>query len=62
MDSQIASAASGISSEYYGLLSLATRQAMGAIEYTLSKDSSGTLNTSDTKAFMKDMGSVGQGG
>ena len=45
--------------DYVNLLSLSTRQAMGAIEYTLPAASEpGQLNTSDIKAFMKDMGYV----
>ena len=44
------------------MLALATRQALGAIEYTVSKDSSGAFNSSDVKAFMKNMGIVGSGG
>lgn len=60
LDNQILADAGQISSRYGDILSLVTRQAMGAYEYTLSK--SNGLNTSDVKAFMKDMGEIGSGG
>ena len=45
--------------DYVNLLSLSTRQAMAAIEYTLpAVPNPDQLNTSDIKAFMKDMGYV----
>ncbi|KAH8111930.1 DUF1793-domain-containing protein [Phellopilus nigrolimitatus] len=62
LDAQILGDGGKISSNYADLLALATRQAMSAFEYTLVKNSSGTFNMSDVKAFMKDMGSVGSGG
>ena len=58
LDARIASDSSGYPSEYYSLLSLATRQAMGVIEYTLVADSSGQLDQSDIKAFSKDLGTI----
>ncbi|KAL5508744.1 hypothetical protein ACEPAG_4723 [Sanghuangporus baumii] len=61
LDKQILSDAGQISSKYGDILSLSTRQAMGALEYTLSK-ANGVLNTSDVKVFMKDMGGIGSGG
>ncbi|KAL5533549.1 hypothetical protein ACEPAG_9 [Sanghuangporus baumii] len=61
LDSDILGAASQISGNYADILSLSTRQAMGALEYTLVK-SHGSFNTSDVKAFMKDMGGIGSGG
>ncbi|KAH8111927.1 DUF1793-domain-containing protein [Phellopilus nigrolimitatus] len=62
LDARILGDGDKISSNYADLLALATRQAMSAFEYTLVKDSNGTFNMSDVKAFMKDMGSVGSGG
>ncbi|KAI0088389.1 hypothetical protein BDY19DRAFT_195871 [Irpex rosettiformis] len=62
LDASISQAAQIYGSDYANLLSLSTRQAMAAIEYTLPKGSSsdpGQLNTSDIKAFVKDMGYVG---
>ncbi|KAL5494568.1 hypothetical protein ACEPAI_29 [Sanghuangporus weigelae] len=61
LDNQILGDASKISNNYGDILSLSTRQAMGALEYTLSK-ANGALNTSDVKAFIKDMGGIGSGG
>ena len=61
LDSQILNDASKISSSYGDLLSLVARQAMSAIEITVSKNSDGTFNSSDVMAFMKDMGEVGAG-
>ncbi|KAH8111989.1 DUF1793-domain-containing protein [Phellopilus nigrolimitatus] len=61
LDARILGDGSKISSNYADLLALATRQAMGAFEYTLVKDSSGKFNMSDIKAFMKNLGLVGSG-
>ncbi|KAL5536145.1 hypothetical protein ACEPAF_4250 [Sanghuangporus sanghuang] len=61
LDSEILGAAGQISGNYADILSLSTRQAMGALEYTLLK-SDDSFNTSDVKAFMKDMGGIGSGG
>ena len=59
LDAQLVGLAT--SSQHYGLLSLALRQAMSAIEYTITEDS-GKFNTSDVKAFLKDNGNIGSGG
>ncbi|OCB90969.1 DUF1793-domain-containing protein [Sanghuangporus baumii] len=61
LDNQILGDADKISNNYGDILSLSTRQAMSALEYTLPK-ANGALNTSDVKAFMKDMGGIGSGG
>ena len=61
-DSSLLAAAQNISTEYGDLLALTVRQAMGALEITASKNSDGSLNTSDVLIFMKDMGGVGSGG
>ena len=51
-----------ISSQYYDLLALSTRQAMGALDFTISKDSSGNWNTSGVRAFLRSAGGIGSGG
>ena len=61
LDFQIMSDASKISSEYYDLLSLISRQAMSALEIAVSKDTEGNFNSSDVMAFLKNMGDVGDG-
>ena len=62
LDNKILSDGRQITQQYAEILALATRQAIGALEYTIDKTSSGHFSTSDVKAFMKDMGSVGSGG
>ncbi len=62
LDTQILADAQNVSSNYGDLLSLVARQAMSAIEITISKNTDGSLNSSDIMAFMKDMGSVGAAG
>lgn len=61
LDSKILGAAGQVSGNYADLLALTTRQAMSALEYTIG-NSSGSFNTSDVKAFLKDMGGIGSGG
>ena len=56
LDQQILSAASAVSPQYANLVSLAARQTIGSTELTISKGSDGSWNTSDVKAFMKDVG------
>lgn len=62
LDFQIVNDAMKISLDYPDLLSLVARQAMSAIEITVSKNADGSYNSSDIMAFMKDMGDVGAGG
>ena len=62
LDNQILGDAGQISGQYAEILALATRQAMGALEYTLNKKNSGPTNNSNVMAFMKDMGGIGSGG
>lgn len=62
LDNQILHDGSQISTKYYDLLALTTRQAMGAIDITVGQDSAGNLNTSDIKAFMRGAGGIGTGG
>ena len=58
LDNKLLAAANSISTEYAGLISLVTRSAMSAIEYTIVKNDN---DISDVKAFMKNMGNVGSG-
>ncbi len=62
LDNQITGDALKLSLNYPELLSLVTRQAMSALEITVSKNPDGSFNSSDVMAFMKDMGNVGAGG
>ncbi|KLO09797.1 DUF1793-domain-containing protein [Schizopora paradoxa] len=61
LDNQIINDSANISQSYADLLSLVARQAMSAIEITVSRNPDGNFNSSDTMAFMMDMGSVGAG-
>lgn len=56
LDNQLTSAASGISSEYSDLIALASRQAFGGIDITVSNATGGGWNTSDVMIFMKNIG------
>ncbi|KAM5534565.1 hypothetical protein V8D89_011769 [Ganoderma adspersum] len=56
LDQKIMSAASQISSQYSDVLSLGTRQTMGALDFTIGTDSSGHLVPGDVKVFMKNLG------
>ena len=56
LDAQILNDASQYSEQYADLLALTTRQAMGPMEITLSRDAGGNWNTSDVKVFMKNLG------
>ena len=52
-DAKVVSDATKISSTYASLVELSIRQAIGAIEITISKTSSGAWNTTDVIVFMK---------
>ena len=52
-DSKVSSDASKISSDYASIVALSIRQVLGAIEITLSRNSDGSLNTTDVLVFMK---------
>ena len=56
LDQKIMGAAEKISSQYSDVVALATRQTMSALDFTVGTDSSGNLNRSDVKVFMKDLG------
>lgn len=62
VDSQIVGDGLKVSSKYSDLLSLVVRQALSAIEITVSKNDDGSFNANDIMAFLKDMGGVGGGG
>ena len=53
LDSKIQGDANAISSDYASIVALSVRQALGATEITISKDSSGGFNTDDVLVFMK---------
>ncbi len=55
-DNKVLSAASSISPEYAGILSLVTRQIFASMDITVPLAKSGQLNGSDVKIFMKDIG------
>ncbi len=56
LDNQITGDALKLSLNYPDLLSLVARQAMSALEITVSKNADGSFNSSDIMAFMKDDG------
>ncbi|KAM5540217.1 hypothetical protein V8D89_006036 [Ganoderma adspersum] len=56
LDQKIMSAAANFSSEYSDLVSLATRQAMSTLDFTVGTDSYGNLVPGDVKIFMKNLG------
>ncbi|KAI0952144.1 hypothetical protein AcV7_008040 [Taiwanofungus camphoratus] len=58
-DAQVNSDASVISSNYSAVVALSVRQAFGATEITISKDSSSQFNTSDIMVFLKEISSDG---
>ena len=49
-------AAAKISSQYSDLVSLATRQAMSTLDFTIGTDSNGSVIPGDFKIFMKNVG------
>lgn len=52
-DAKVQSDASAISTDYASLVALSVRQAFGATEITASRNSDGSINTSDILMFMK---------
>jgi hypothetical protein len=52
-DAKVRSDASAISSDYADIVDLSIRQAMAAIEITVSKNDDGTFNADDILVFMK---------
>ncbi|EIW76463.1 DUF1793-domain-containing protein [Coniophora puteana RWD-64-598 SS2] len=58
-DNKVKNDASAISNNYYAVVALSIRQAIGATEITVSKNSDGTWNTNDVLMFMKEISSDG---
>ena len=56
LDEKIMSAAANISAHYVDLVSLTARQAMGALDITVLGNSGNSIDASDVKVFMKDVG------
>ncbi|KAJ3567658.1 hypothetical protein NP233_g6220 [Leucocoprinus birnbaumii] len=56
-ENSVMSPASAISTEYADILCLVTRQVFGSLDITLSRTADGSVNSSDVRVFMKDMGS-----
>ena len=52
-DAQVKSDASKISTDYASIVALSIRQAFGAIEITVRKNSDGSFDSSNTLTFMK---------
>ena len=52
-DSKLENDATAISVDYAGIVALSVRQALGAIELTISKNTDGNWNTEDVIIFMK---------
>ena len=62
LDEVITIAANNLSANYGPPLLLSLRQALGPLDFTVGRDSSGNFNTSDVKVFMKNLGGIGSGG
>ncbi|PPQ83295.1 hypothetical protein CVT25_004034 [Psilocybe cyanescens] len=58
-DNKVNSDATKISADYASIVALSIRQALGATEITISKNSDGTFNTNDVLVFMKEISSDG---
>ena len=56
LDQNIMSSAAKISSQYSDIVSLATRQTMSTLDFTVGTDSNGNLVPGDIKIFMKNQG------
>ncbi|EIW62865.1 uncharacterized protein TRAVEDRAFT_69088 [Trametes versicolor FP-101664 SS1] len=57
LDNAILENASNISTQYADLVSLAARQTLGSLDFTVSTGTDGKPNASDVRIFMKDMAS-----
>jgi hypothetical protein len=55
-DTSITSAAANISSNYADLVSLSLKLTMGALDITVGENQDGSLDPTDVKVFMKDLG------
>ncbi|KAJ7068393.1 DUF1793-domain-containing protein [Mycena amicta] len=58
-DAKVQKDASAISDDYAAIVALSIRQAMAAMEITLSKNADGSFNTTDILVFMKEISSDG---
>lgn len=52
-DTKVNNDATKISTDYAAIVALSLRQALGAIEITISKNADGSYNTNDVIVFMK---------
>ena len=59
LDNKIMQDAWKISAKYVDLVSLAARQVMGSLDFTIGTDSKGNPDPSDVMIFMKDVGTSG---
>ncbi|KAH8830455.1 DUF1793-domain-containing protein [Flagelloscypha sp. PMI_526] len=59
LDAKVHSEASAISADYAAIVELSVRQAFGAYETTISKNSDGSWNTDDILTFQKEISSNG---
>lgn len=57
LDNAILGNASSISTQYADLVSLAVRQTLGSLDFTVSTGTDGNPNASDVRIFMKDTSS-----
>ncbi|KAG9223493.1 hypothetical protein CCMSSC00406_0006985 [Pleurotus cornucopiae] len=60
LDEKLTGEARKVSDQYADLVSLATRQTLGGLEFTTSRMLDGSYDPSDLQIFMKDIGSNGQ--
>lgn len=58
-DTKVNNDATKISTDYAAIVALSLRQALGAIEITISKNADGSYNTNDVIVFMKEISSDG---
>ena len=59
LDQKIMDAAAQISENYVNLVSLGARQTMASLDITVLGNSDGSVDASDVKIFMKDVGTSG---
>lgn len=59
LDEKLTGEARKVSDQYADLVSLATRQTLGGLEFTTSRMLDGSYDPSDLQIFMKDIGSNG---
>lgn len=53
LDAEVNNAATMISDDYASIVALSVRQALGALEITVSRNDDGSWNTSDVMSFIK---------